>query len=258
MSLNKNNTTSETQDTELAKSITVAEKNDLQTLTHKNKIVDATKAKTRSILEKEVEIAPTPLKIENEKEGVLEQLEQLFHLKESYETQVSRYRSLGRLVQKDGKEGIVAVDEHFYPIPSLDDVQEVLSEQVEFLTQKHSQGFNKFILAPFGMSSMEMYEHPVKEYKMYMEDPALGLYPADSIGMQPSILDNPNHYFARDNSRDNQEAEIVYYPETQYRDDSNVHKAKSKTDLISNSRFPGWELHLVPENPILPRGRREE
>jgi len=114
--------------------------------------------------------------------AILYPLETLFHLKESYKMQVSRYRSLGWLVEDDGKEGIIGLDTHFYPMPSFDAVQEALSEQIKLLTYKHSQGFKKFMLVPFGMSYVEMYNKLETEYKRYAEDPdkkKLELYRTD-------------------------------------------------------------------------------
>ena len=73
-------------------------------------------------------------------------LEKDLRLQESYETQVSRYRALGWLVERDGKEGIIGLDMKFYPLPSLEEVREVLSEKAELLNYKYSQGFTQFML----------------------------------------------------------------------------------------------------------------
>jgi len=186
----------------------------------------------------------------------LSALETLAHLKETYETQVSRYRSLGWIVEKKGKEGIVGVNKKFYPVPSFDNVKNVLSEQGELFIYKHSQGFKKIMLVPFGMSYVEMYNKLHTEYKRYVDDDDLKLFRTDlkrtqltEIYIDPTVSDVME-----------MQSELGYYPETLYSDDPKVHKAKSKAELISDSctRFPGWELHLIPENPPLVRKQKDK
>jgi len=188
--------------------------------------------------------------------ALLYPLEKLFRLKESYETQVLRYRTLGWLMEQDGKEGIIGLDQNFYPMPSFDAIQEALFEQGELLTYKHSQGFKKFMLVPFGMSYVEMYNKLETEYKRYAEDDTLKLYGTDAVQKQLTIIEK-DPYCSFDMKK---EAELGYYPETLYSDDPEVHQAKSKAELIADSatRFPGWEIHLIPENPLLARKQKDK
>lgn len=178
--------------------------------------------------------------------AALLKVETLFHLKDSYERQVSRYRSLGWLVVQDGKEGTIGVDKNFYVLPTLDQVLEALAEQIELLTYKHSQGFKKFMLVPFGMSHVEMYKKLHKEYKRYVEDPELGLYCTDLTRTRLTKIKEVPFSI----NTESEEA-ILYYPETLYTQKLANCQAKSKSELLKESRFAGWELHLLPENILL-------
>jgi len=182
-------------------------------------------------------------------------LETLAHLKETYETQVSRYRALGWLVKKKEKEGIVGVDKKFYPIPSFDTVKDVISEQGELFTYKHSQGFKNIMLVPIGMSYVEMYTKLQSEYERYSKDvdgTLGGLYHSDISGVT-KITKISKEFFCHDSMA--KEKKLEYYPVTLESKDKAVHRAKSKTELLAHGHFPGWELHVLPENLLLVEGK---
>lgn len=177
-------------------------------------------------------------------------VEKLFHVKQEYNAQCDDYRRLGWLKTKAGKEGIEDKKGVFYPLPTLDQVYEVLSEQLELLRYKANQGFTRFVLVPLGLSYVGMYTMLGDEYARYQKDPALGLYRSDAA--KTKYEHEVESTWFSDTMK--KEENVYYYPETLSEGaDPNKHKGKTKKELITSSRFPGWEIHILHQDTTLPR-----
>ncbi len=181
---------------------------------------------------------------------------ELLNVEQSYYDQVNHYRQLGWLTTKDGKEGIVRKgngknrSDVFYELPTLEAIQEEILKKGELLKYKANQGFKRFILAPIGLSYVDMYNKLGSEYTRYQADPAFGLYRTDAAKTKYDQAVDTTWF----SDTMKKEEDCYYYPETlQSGSDPKEHHGKMKDELLTTSKFPGWEIHILPESNILPR-----
>ncbi len=175
---------------------------------------------------------------------------ELLNVEQSYNDQVNHYRQLGWLKTKDGKDGIEDKEGNFYTMPTLEQVYEALQDKSELLKYKANQGFTRFLLVPIGLSYVDMYNKLGSEYKRYQADPALGLYRTDAAKTKYNQAIQAT-YFSDSMKK---EEDCYYYPETLSEGiEPEKHKGKTKKELITSSKLPGWEIHILPEDTRLPR-----
>jgi len=224
-----------------------------------------------------------------ENKEALEYVEEHYHLKEQYTSQVSLLEQVGILHSKKeskkiqnlstffrsllpfGKKKrpevstipetpevlcITGIDGKEYPIPTLEQITIRLFERREELKTKHDQGFTKLLLVPFGMS-LDALRETLKQFllKHKKDNPSFDL---DTNQPLWTWLEYPGADIG-------DPPKLVYYPQSF---DQEGHGGKTKMEILeeqagrrwtptsvgvaegSETGTPGWTIHLLqPSDP---------
>ncbi|MFA6428299.1 MAG: hypothetical protein WCW02_02025 [Candidatus Buchananbacteria bacterium] len=168
------------------------------------------------------------------------------NLKAQYEAQVDILRKNNLLkTLSTGKLGIEAIDKQEYPIPTLEQIEEIMLEKRKFFETKIKQGFVKLILVPFGLpigSLIEAYDRALIEHHQRGElrdtqNQPLGLN--KEIGTK-FIFDDAGLVEAEATG------DLAYFPQEYSKTD---HQGKTKQELLPTQ---AWQVLLLEDLPDLP------
>ncbi|MFA6427979.1 MAG: hypothetical protein WCW02_00345 [Candidatus Buchananbacteria bacterium] len=146
-----------------------------------------------------------------------------------------------------GELGIEAIDNKEYPIPTLEQIEEMMLEKRKLLETKIPQGFVKLVLVPFGLpisSLIEAYDKALTEYHQRGElldtqNKPLGL--DKEIGKK-FIYDNGAKYYIQAEAT----GDLVYFPQEYSKI---THQGKTKKQLLATQ---AWQVLLLEDLPDLP------
>jgi len=181
-----------------------------------------------------------PLK---EEKDSIESIEQHYHLREQYAFQYHLLKEVGILNERNA---IVGIDDHEYPVPTLEQIASRLFEQEKELSIKRDQGFTKLLFVPFGMSLDALrkifeqfllsYQRAHLSFDLKIDRPLWTWddYMEGDTGDDPKLMYNPQRF-----------NEVHYQART---------KSWILGDQATNpSSFPGWRVHLLqPSDPTDP------
>ena len=165
-----------------------------------------------------------------------------------------------------GEKGIMGIDGHEYPFPSLDSIKAKMRADKEKFKTKFNQGFTQIQLTPFGLP-LEMLAAKLEEQilKHHHDGKLLATKANPTDPDEPLELDTNQPLFVWDQWIDKtkplgqQGADVngqcVYHP-TAF--DKINHHGQTKQQILDQQRqtndpFAGWEVKLIETNPNIPR-----
>ncbi len=147
--------------------------------------------------------------------------------------QISLMTDRGMIGDYNGVRGILGEGGQICPIPSVEQMNAVILEKREKLAEKFKQGFTQPLLVPFGLNLEDM----ASRVGSYVADlKAQGLI-ADDVNTEEVFLSWTGEQFHQ-----SLEVSAVYYP-TSF--DVANHGGKTKSEVESESAFPGWQILMV-------------
>ena len=182
-----------------------------------------------------------------------------FPMEKEYIRSVTALNRIGILtiLPKSETVGVLGIDGKEYPLPTLEQVNEIFKYNSELVKQKLPQGFNRLELTPMAMPTSilidrlktSILKHEKKgqiyQTRATSSDPTITPTPIQVDTEKPVyIWDTPNEALDTDG--------LIYFPQ-EY---SQNHKGLTKQEVINNPKFcaiPGWSIGLVEDMPILPQ-----
>ena len=155
------------------------------------------------------------------------------------------------------KYGVVGVDGKEYPLPSQEQIEELIAENIDLVYTKMPQGFDRLEITPVAMPISQLVDRLLAainrhaaEGEIYQtrRSPCAPLIPVRvNKDKQVWIWETLRQAFETD--------ELVYFPE-EY---SSNHRGKTKLEVIHDGRvcaISGWSIGLVESFPIMPEQRQ--
>ena len=184
------------------------------------------------------------------------QSEQLFPVQKEYArciTALNRTEIL-TLLPKSESLGVIGIDGEEYPIPTLEDIEEIFTHNKELIGRKVLQGFDCLELNPIAMPMPDLMD---RMKVAIIKHAAEGhIYQTRLTPTNPSIAVRVNAEkqvwiwetlrLALDTE------ELIYFPQ-EY---SSNHGGQTKSEIIRNGNIcavPGWSVGLVESFPIMPQ-----
>jgi hypothetical protein len=185
--------------------------------------------------------------------------------KEAYETQAEIFQKVGLLeiLPESDKMGIRGIDGKEYPIPSEDQIKEVILKNRETYEPKMNQGFTQIQLTPFGV--------PLEKLTTILEQSILTHHKTGKLLAtknapdepdEPLDLDTANPLYKWDGWIDpdapegNRGADVtgkcVYHPNTL---ETTNHGGHTKSEILATQAgqpWAGWEVKLLESNVNIP------
>lgn len=221
----------------------------------------------RTIGEYQTEARKIKQELEEKMAALMEQInpfERLFHLKEQYQSQV-RVLEVAQILTEEEVNGEIVkgffdIEGNFQPLPSLQEVIEILLPQKELLELKADQGFGQVRLVPFGMSLWELF-HKYKEVLEYYAQQEIlfttqkddsDLYEPRSIVpiyAVDSLYIAPEYYNADIDGK-------LVYGVTQF--DPDNHNGQTKAEILRERKLTqksggGWNIIVLENEVNIPR-----
>ena len=183
-------------------------------------------------------------------------------LPKQYEEKVKILNKLGLLeILPEAKDiGIVAIDGKEYPLPEIEEIQEVIRKNQEIFETKMKQGFTKLQITPFGL--------PLAKLINIMEKAILKHYKEGKLFTAKKNLEDENEKLEKLELDTNQpiyiwkegydhadtEGKLVYYPKEFTKDN---HQGQTKREVLENSK-KGFIIALNETNPNIPKEKQNE
>ncbi|MFC1640575.1 hypothetical protein ACFL2D_00840 [Patescibacteria group bacterium] len=198
---------------------------------------------------------PTPESPENleaRREALFEKLQ----LKEQYASQFKVLGETGILETLPELQdlGVVGIDGKEYPLPSLKDVKERISdtETIELMEKKAEQGYNKLLLVPFAMPFNILSECHKKFVQTKFELKEI----TDGSGKLLDIPDGYNYYVDFPEVRQGDATgDFLYRPSGESRLEESEEERKklfkTKGEMIEGGSV--WEVHFFQDNAEIPQ-----
>lgn len=148
-------------------------------------------------------------------------------------------------------QGVIGMEGKEYPLPTLHQVAELISDNDELVGRKVSQGFDRLELVPMAMPLPLLIE---RLHSTILKHAAKGeIYQTRSSPSDPVVpvrVNSEKQIWIWDTLRAVLEnEELVYFPQ----DFSNNHRGQTKSEVIDNGRIcaiPGWSVGLVENLPV--------
>ncbi|MHB1357580.1 MAG: hypothetical protein ACYCZF_16545 [Anaerolineae bacterium] len=172
-----------------------------------------------------------------------------------YHVAVNTLIRTGVIVRLPGVDswGVLGSDGLEYPVPSLEQVEQLVAYNQEIISRKMSQGFDRLALIPmaaplptlFGLLNNALVSHTAegKVFQTRRSTSEDHVHVRVSTEKQVWIWDTLRQAIDDD--------ALVYFPQ-QY---SANHRGHSKSSVIHDERIcavPGWSIGLVESTPIMP------
>lgn len=208
------------------------------------------------------------------REGLISPLEKKLNLMSQYESERNVLEASHILETLPGGErGIKGIDGKPYPMPTYQEVRNLIREKKAVFEKKADQGFGKLLIVPFGMKLDDLitkYRQLLLAHYADMPDPAdpakritdprrTKLFATKENDTDPDVpldLDTNQPVWAWDkyNGAD-MDGTLVYDPK-EFREN---HGGKTKTDILKETQgkiSPAWRIIFVESNPVIPRATK--
>ncbi|MFA6428507.1 MAG: hypothetical protein WCW02_03100 [Candidatus Buchananbacteria bacterium] len=164
------------------------------------------------------------------------------NLKAQYEAQVDLLRKTNLLkTLATGELGIEAINHQEYPIPTLEQIENKMLKNKEFLKTKINQGFVKLIIVPFGLpldSLIKAYGNSLTKH--HQQGKLL-----DTQDKPLRLREEPiNDWFGC--AKAEAKGYLVYFPQEYSK---TTHQGKTKKQLLATQ---AWQVLLLEDLPDLP------
>jgi hypothetical protein len=187
------------------------------------------------------------------------QSEQLFPVEREYPRHVTALYRTGilTLLPKSESIGVIGIDGKEYPVPTQEQVVELLAYNRELVNRKVPQGFDRLELTPMAMSLPYLFDLMKAVILKHAADGKI--YQARRSASDPYTpvrVNKEKQVWIWETLRQALDTdELVYFPQ-EY---SSNHRGQTKLEIINNGRIcavPGWSVGLVESLPIIPQPGR--
>jgi hypothetical protein len=189
------------------------------------------------------------------REGLISPIERKLDLRNQYESERRVLESAGILESlPSGERGIHAIDGKAYPVPSYQEVRNLIREKRDVLEKKAEQGFTKVLIVPFGMKLddlVEKYKALILKHKA--EGNLFATKGTDADPDEPLNLDTTTPVWVWDEYQGaDVNGKLVYDP----KEFSANHGGKTKMEILegtSGKSSPAWRIIVLEADPNIPR-----
>jgi len=179
-------------------------------------------------------------------------------LPKHYQSEVLFLRQAGliEILPKSRDMGLLDITGKERPLPTPEAIATELREHKEIFTKKLNQGFTDFRLTPFG-SPLAKLEALVRKalLKHHQDGKLFGTDYDVQKQPKPVKLDldiNQPLYVWDKLEKSDENGSIIYYPKQFTK---NNHGGQTKQELLEQEAvFPGWNVLLTENTPVIPRG----
>jgi hypothetical protein len=184
------------------------------------------------------------------RESLVSPVERKLDLKRQYESQRRVLESAGILERlPSGEQGIRGA----YPVPSYQEIRNLIREKRDVLEKKAEQGFTKLLIVPFGMKLDDL----VEKYKAFIlkhktESKLLATKEKDIDPDEPLGLNMSEPVWVWDEYESADEnGKLVYDP----KEFSESHGGKTKAEILAaaDKLSPAWRIIMIEVDPNIPR-----
>ncbi len=194
-------------------------------------------------------------RVSNLSEGLISPIERKLDLKTQYESQRKILKNAGILEQLSSKEsGVHGIDGKEYPMPSYQEIRDVVRNKKDVFEKKAEQGFTKLLVVPFGMKLDDLilkYKALVLRHKA--ENSLFGTKEKDSDLDESLDLDtNEQVWVWNEYQGADVNGKLVYDPKSFNQN----HGGKTKTEIIAATQVklsPAWRVIVIESDPNIPR-----
>lgn len=181
------------------------------------------------------------------RESFISPVERKLDVKHQYESQRRVLESAGILERlPSGEQGIRGA----YPMPSYQEIRNLIREKRDVLEKKAEQGFTKLLIVPFGMKLddlVEKYKELLLKHKA--EEKLFATKERDS---DPDVLldldtNEPVYRWSEYRGAD-QSGKLIYDP----KEFSQNHGGKTKSQILAGRAGQAWRVILVEADPNIP------
>lgn len=149
--------------------------------------------------------------------------------------------------------GVIGIDGKEYPVPTQEQVVELVANNRELVGRKVPQGFDRLELTPMAMPLPYLFD--LMKAAILKHAAEGKIYQARRSASEPHTpvrVNKEKQVWIWDTLRQAIDTdELVYFPQ-EY---SSNHRGQTKLGVINNGRicaFPGWSVGLVESFPIMP------
>jgi hypothetical protein len=202
------------------------------------------------------------------REGLISPVERKLDLKRQYESQRQVLDTAGILDRlPSGEHGIRGIDGKAYPIPTYQEVRDLIREKRDVLEKKAEQGFTKVLIVPFGMKLDDLvgkYKELLLRHYVDMPDPSdpskripdpqrtklFATKEKDTDSDEPLSLDTnePVWRWSEYQGAD-ENGKLIYDP----KEFSQNHGGKTKSQILAGRAGQAWRVIVVEADPNIPR-----
>ena len=190
-------------------------------------------------------------RVRNLREGLIAPLERTLDLKHQYESQRNILANTGILEQfPSGEHGIHGIDRKDYPMPSYQEIRNLIRAKKEILETKANQGFTKLLIVPFGMKLDDLTEkYGALLLKHKAENKLFATKTKDSDPDEALDLDTNEPVWRWDKYQNaDVNGELVYDP----KEFSPNHGGMTKAEILQK-QTSAWRVIMVESDPNIPR-----
>ena len=189
------------------------------------------------------------------RESLISPIERKLDLKRQYESERRVLEGAGILESlPSGNQGIHGIDGKAYPVPSYQEIRNLIREKRDVLENKAEQGFTKLLIVPFGMKLDDL----VGKYKALIlrhkaENKLLATKEKDIDPDEPLDLNMSEPVWVWDEYESADEnGKLVYDP----KEFSENHGGKTKAEILAAAQgksSPAWRIVMIESDPNIPR-----
>jgi hypothetical protein len=182
------------------------------------------------------------------RESLISPVERKLDVKHQYESQRRVLESAGILERlPSGEQGIRGA----YPVPSYQEIRNLIREKKDVLEKKAEQGFTKLLIVPFGMKLddlVEKYKELLLKHKA--EEKLFATKEKDS---DPDVFldldtNEPVYRWSEYWGAD-QNGKLIYDP----KEFSQNHGGKTKSQILAGQARTAWRVILIEADPNIPQ-----
>jgi hypothetical protein len=179
-----------------------------------------------------------------------------FPIEKEYSRCITELNDAGilELLPSSKSKGVIGIDAEEYPVPSLEETEDLFVKNEELIARKAPQGFDRLELTPMAMSTSLLIEIMNAAILRHAEeDRIFQTRRSPSDPLIPVYVNNEKQVWIWDTLRQALDSDdLVYFPQKYSID----HLGQTKMEAVNNGRIcgiPGWSVGLVEDIPILPR-----
>jgi hypothetical protein len=183
--------------------------------------------------------------------------EGLFPLEKEYARTITALNRTGILtpLPRSGNSGVIGIDGKEYPVPTQEQLQEVLTRNKELVDRKVLQGFTQLQLTPIAMPTSQLIERVKTAIREHAAAGKIIQTKQNSTDADiPVRVNTREPIWIWERVRQAMDTpHLVYFPQAYT---VHNHQGFTKEEVMQKTRFcavPGWSVGLIEPLPILPQ-----